>query len=77
MSFWWWVLVLGGIAVVGLVVLAVLGLGLWRRSKVLITQLGRLSTAVATLETAFGPAEPDAEPRWEPEPVAIGRHRAG
>lgn len=76
MGFWWWVLVFGGIAVVALGLFAVLGLRLWRRAKVLLAELARMSSAVTTLETAFGPAAPDAAPKWEPEPVAIGRHRA-
>ena len=76
MSFWWWVLVFGGIAMAALGLFALLGLRLWRKAKVLVAELGRLSAAAGTLDAAMGPAGPGNEPGWSPEPIRIGRHRA-
>jgi hypothetical protein len=73
-SFWWWVLIFGGIAVAALGLFAMLGLQLWRKGKVLLADLGRLSAVLGTLEAATGPLGSGAEPAWSPEPLAIRRH---
>lgn len=57
MGFWGWFGVFAGIAVLGLVVLGVLGLGLWRRGKVLAAELARLSRVADGLGTALDARE--------------------
>lgn len=76
MTFWWWVLLFGGIALAGLGLFAMLGLQLWRKGKTLLAELARLSAVAATLESAVGPVGADAEPAWEPDRLAIGSHRS-
>jgi hypothetical protein len=75
-TFWWWVLIFGGIAIGGLALFAVLGLQLWHKIKALLKELGALSAAFAILERAMGPAVASDEPAWQPDPLAIGRHRS-
>lgn len=75
MSFWWWVLVFGGIAVIALGLFAMLGRQLWRKGKALLADLGRLTAVLGTLEAATGPSGPEVESAWSPEPLAIRRHR--
>ena len=58
MGFWWWVLIFGGIALAAVALYVVLGLGLWRRAKVLMRELGRLGDTAATLSAAFDQAAP-------------------
>lgn len=59
MSFWWWVLLYGGIAVLALVLYGVLGLGLWRRAKRLTADIGRLTELAATAERTMRPLDED------------------
>jgi len=75
-TFWWWVLVFGGIAIAALGIHVVLGLRLWRKAKVLLAELARLSAVAGTLESAMGSTATDDLPLWSPEPLAIGLHRA-
>jgi hypothetical protein len=75
-TFWWWVLLFGAIAVGALVLFAVLGRQLWRKSNVLLTELAGLTAAVEALEAVVAAHPADAQPAWSPEPLAIGRHRA-
>lgn len=58
-SFWWWVLLYGAITVAALVTYAVIGLGLWRRTKQLSADIARLSQLMATAPRAVGPVEDD------------------
>ena len=76
MTFWWWVLVFGSIAVGALVIFGMLGLKIWRKARVLLVDLSRLSAVVGSLEAALGPAGRPPEPEWIPDPIAIGRHRS-
>lgn len=59
MTFWWWVLVYGGIAVAALVLYGLLGLGLWRTTKQLKAEIGRLSQLVANAERTMRPVDED------------------
>lgn len=56
MGFWWWVLVYVGIAVVALILYALLGLSLWRKTKVLMGELGRLSAVAAEAQATMAAA---------------------
>ena len=76
MTFWWWVLVFGGIAIMALALFAMLGLRLWRKAKVLLAELARLSALTATLEAAMAPADADEGSAWVPDPLPIGSHRS-
>jgi len=58
-SFWWWVLVYGGIAAAALVLFGVLGLGLWRRSKQLSSEIGRLSELAGNAERTLRSVDED------------------
>lgn len=52
MAFWWWVLIFGGIAAVALALYGILGLRLWRKTRLLLSDLRRLSATTAKLELA-------------------------
>ena len=59
MGFWWWVLVFGGISLAALCSVRLLGLRLFRKAKVLFSELGRLGAAPARSKPpldARGPA---------------------
>jgi len=75
-NFWWWFLLFGGIAVAALGLFVLVGLQLWRKAKVLVAELARLSALAGTLETAMAAARPGDEPTWSPEPLSIRSHRS-
>lgn len=79
MGAWWLVLIFGGIGLFALALYAVLGLSLWRKAKVLMADLGRLSAVAATAEAAMSPDRRSPDDRsYTDEPVdhrARGVHR--
>jgi len=64
MGFWWWVLIFAGIGLAALVLCALLGLSLWRKAKIVMADLARISAlageAGAAMNAAGRPAGPDA-----------------
>lgn len=56
MGFWWWVLIFAGIGLAALVLYALLGLSLWRKTKVVAADLGRISALTAAAGAAMSAA---------------------
>lgn len=56
MGFWWWVLIFVDIGLAALALFALLGLSLWRKTKVVAADLGRISALVAAAEVAMSAA---------------------
>lgn len=72
MPAWSWWLIFGMIAVFAVLVLGGLGLGLWRRVKLLLTDLDRLSALAASFSATLGGV---AEPTAHSATPTPARHR--
>lgn len=78
MSVWWWVLIWVVLVLAALGVFAVLGLGLWRRVKLLLSELSvasdRFAEISAKLEAVAERAEP-REPAVFTDPLELRQER--
>lgn len=79
MPAWSWWLIFGGIAVLGAVTFALLGLRLWRKTRALFGDIQRLSAVAESFGSALaaGSNHPAPTAVFEPGgPPIAGRHRA-
>jgi hypothetical protein len=74
-SAWWWVLIYGVIAIGAGIVFGVIGLGVWRKAKVLMTELHALAETTGRLEAALAPMSSMGDQPWADD--HRGRHSSG